>query len=337
MRLLWDLELSRKDSFEQLRKEKEQSDLRIQEHIQRLEAKEQEREARKRGHSRRNPSQEKQTPKIPNFYGGSDPKVFLDWEAKVDQIFNENHVKDQAQVDLVVLGFLEYANTWWHKVCKNYDQGPPTASWMDIKTLMRTRFFPPSYRKELLLKLQRLHQGPMSVSEYFKELESQMHRVEIKETNKEKIKRFVSGLRRDIQDQVELYEYSTLENVFTLALGIEIQLKRKRRAKKTYSPNHYFSHSWKGNDKKKHDKFPSNSHQEPPSKSKSPSDHIHHSTSQRSSSIKCFKCLGYNHITLNCPTKRSMILKKSNDVESEHSSPHSLSKESSSSSKTKIF
>ena len=29
----------------------------------------------------------------------------------------------------------------------------------------------------------------MSVSEYFKELESQMHRVEIKETNKEKIKR----------------------------------------------------------------------------------------------------------------------------------------------------
>jgi len=119
-----------------------------------------------------------------------------------------------------------------------------------------------------------------------------MRRVETKETNKEKIKRFVSGLRRDIKDQVELYEYSTLENVFTLALGIEIQLKRKRRTKKSYSPNHYFSHSWKGKDKKKHDKLPSNSHQEPPSKSKSPSDHIHHSTSQRSSSIKCFKCLG---------------------------------------------
>ena len=59
MRLLRDLEFSRKESFEQLRKEKEQSDIRIQEHIQRREAKEQEREARKRGHSRRNPSQEK--------------------------------------------------------------------------------------------------------------------------------------------------------------------------------------------------------------------------------------------------------------------------------------
>ena len=49
MRLFRDLELSRKESFEQLRKEKEQSDLRIQEHIQRLEAKEQERGLGKEG------------------------------------------------------------------------------------------------------------------------------------------------------------------------------------------------------------------------------------------------------------------------------------------------
>ena len=165
----------------------------------------------------------------------------------------------------------------------------------------------------------------------------QMFRVGIRETNKEKMKRFVNGLRRDIQDQVELYEYSTLQNVFTLALRIETHLKRKNRARKSYSPNHYYSHSWKGKAKEKHDKFPSKSHQVPSSKNKLPSGHTHHSTSQRSSSIKCFKCLGYNHIALNCPTKRTMILKKSNDVESEHSSPHSLSKESSSSSKTKIF
>ena len=58
MRLLRDLELSRKEAFEQLRKDKEQSDLRIQEHIQRLEAREKEREPRKRGHFRRNPSQD---------------------------------------------------------------------------------------------------------------------------------------------------------------------------------------------------------------------------------------------------------------------------------------
>ena len=70
------------------------------------------------------------------------------------------------------------------------------------------------------------------------------------------------------------------------------QLERKREAKKSYSPNHYYNHSWKEKDKKKHDKSLSKFHQEPPSKSKSPSGHTLHSTSQRLSSIKCFKCLG---------------------------------------------
>ena len=143
MRLLRDLELSWKESFEQLRKEKEQSDLRIQEHIQRLEAKEQEREAMKRGHSRRNPSQEKQTPKIPKFYGGSDPKIFLDWEAKVEQIFNENHVKDQAQVDLVVLGFWSMPILCGIKFVRIMTMGHPRLLGWTLKLLCALDLFLP--------------------------------------------------------------------------------------------------------------------------------------------------------------------------------------------------
>ena len=70
------------ESFEQLRKDKEQSDLRIQEHIQRLEAREQESGARKRGQPRRNPSQEKQTPKIPKFKGENDQTSILSGNKK---------------------------------------------------------------------------------------------------------------------------------------------------------------------------------------------------------------------------------------------------------------
>jgi len=175
-KILQEMELKRQE-------DKEQQERTLQVYMQQMQQQLQpfQREAKKREHSRCQPSQKKETPKIPKFYGGCDPKIYLDWEAQVEQIFNENHVKDQTQVDLVVLGFLKYAKIWWHKVCKNYDQGPPVASWMDIKTLMCARFVPPFYRKELLLELQRLHQGPMCVSEYFKELESQMFRVGIKE------------------------------------------------------------------------------------------------------------------------------------------------------------
>ena len=97
------------ESFEQLRKDKEQSDLRIQEHIQRLEAREQERKARKRRHSRNNPSQEKQTPKIPKFKGENNPNIYIEWEQKVDQIFTIHVVSHQKQVDLVVFEFEDYA------------------------------------------------------------------------------------------------------------------------------------------------------------------------------------------------------------------------------------
>jgi len=130
----------------------------------------------------------------------------------VEQIFNENHVKDQTQVDLVVLGFFECAKTWWHKVCKNYDQGPPATSWMDIKTLMCARFVPPSYRKELLLKLQRLHQGLMCVSEYFKELESQMFGAE-------HFGEFIHFVFQPFMRAFLLREWSSFKPYFALASG----------------------------------------------------------------------------------------------------------------------
>jgi len=151
MRLLQDLELSRKESFEQLRKDKEQSDLRIQEHIQRLEARDQEKEARKRGHSRHNPSQEKQTLKIRKFKGENDPNIYIEWEQKVDQSFTIHVVSDQKQVDLVVLEFKDYAMTWWHQLCiDNINQESLVTSWRDLKNLMRARFVPSYYRRETL-------------------------------------------------------------------------------------------------------------------------------------------------------------------------------------------
>jgi len=198
MRLLWDLELSRKESFEQLRKDKEQSDLRIQEHIQRLEAREQEREARKRGHSRHNPLQEKQTPKIPKFKGENDPNIYIEWEQKVDQIFTIHVVSDQKQVDLVVLEFEDYAMTWWHQLCiDNINQESFATSWRDLKNLMRARFVPSYYRRETLLKLQRLQQGAMCVDEYYKLMESMLLKVGLQfESEEKKVARFTSGKGR---------------------------------------------------------------------------------------------------------------------------------------------
>ena len=86
--------------------------------------------------------------------------------------------------------------TWWHQLCMdNINQEPPAASWTDIKTLMRARFVPSYYRKDTLLKLQRLRQGSMCVNEYFKIMESMLLKVGLQfESEEEKVARFVSGL-----------------------------------------------------------------------------------------------------------------------------------------------
>jgi len=124
----------------------------------------------------------------------------------VDQIFNIHLVSDQEQVDLVVLEFKDYAMTWWHQFCmNNINQEPLAASWMDINNLMRARFVPSYYRRETLLKLQRLQQGSMCVDEYYKMMESMLLKVGLQfEIEEKKVARFVNGLRREVQDVVEL-------------------------------------------------------------------------------------------------------------------------------------
>jgi len=68
-------------------------------------------------------------------------------------------------------------------------------SWSNLKLCMRPQFVPPHYRKKLLLKLQRLHQGSRSVNEYFKDLEVTLTKINMHESEESKIARFVSGLQ----------------------------------------------------------------------------------------------------------------------------------------------
>ena len=64
---------------------------------------------------------------------------------------------------------------------------PPVVSWDDLKKCMRARFVPPHYRKDLLLKLQRFHQGTLNVDAYFKELETLLTNINMHEREESKI------------------------------------------------------------------------------------------------------------------------------------------------------
>jgi len=113
---------------------------------------------------------------------------------------------------------------------------------------MHSRFVPPHYRKELLLKLQRLQQGTQSVDAYFKELETILTKIDMHESEESKMAHFVSDLRRDIQDVVELYKHSSLEKLVHLAIKVESQISKKNSFKKSHNDDFYHS-SWKNKNK----------------------------------------------------------------------------------------
>ena len=72
---------------------------------------------------------------------------------------------------------------------------------------------------------------------------------------------FVSGLRRDIQDVVELYEYSSLEKLVHLAIKVESKISKRNSFKNSHNDGFYHL-SWKNKDKSS-STFPSNFLKEP--------------------------------------------------------------------------
>jgi len=59
-----------------------------------------------------------------------------------------------------------------------------------------------------------------------------------------KIAKFVSGLRREIKDFVELHEYSSLKKVVHLAINVESHLLKTTTFKHTHDDG-FFNSSWK--------------------------------------------------------------------------------------------
>ncbi|XP_068503607.1 uncharacterized protein [Phaseolus vulgaris] len=246
--------------------------------------------------------------KVPSFSGDSDRNVYLDWEAKCEQIFDVHEVHEDHKVMITSLEFIDYAMKWWHSVVKDiiYNKGRPVDSWNTLKQRMRLRFVPPHFRKDLMLKLQRFQQGALCVDSYYKVLKTLLLKVDMHESEEAMIARFVNGLRKDIQDIFELQEYSSLGSLVHLAVMVEAQLAKKNAFKN--APND--DSSFKPKESKPSTSIP-----------KSPI---------KSSSKKCFKCMGYSHIAANCPSKRNMfvhngIVMSEHDSDSTRHSSHSRS------------
>ena len=188
-------------------------------------------------------------------------------------------------------------------------------SWTEMKRIMRKRYIPAGYNRDLQLKLQRMTQGNKSVEKYFKEMEVTMIRAGMNEENEAIMARFLNGLNYDIRDVVELQEYVDIEDLFHKVNQVEQQLKRKGIMRRSSNNNKNFN--WK--DKVMKDKgVPSSSVTS--SSGKSPHRYSNSPPKRKTSEVKCFKCLGRGHYASECPTKKNMISLSKTQIVSEPSS-----------------
>ncbi|XP_058784476.1 uncharacterized protein LOC131659281 [Vicia villosa] len=188
--------------------------------------------------------------KVPTFQGKNDPEAYLEWETKIEQIFACNTYSNVQKVQVAALEFTEYALVWWDQNVKDkrrYDE-PAIDTWEEMKIIMRRRFVPSYYHRDLNNKLQRLTQGSKSVGEYYTEMEVAKIKANVEEDNEATMARFLHGLNRDISDMVELHHYVEVDDLVHQAIQVEQQLKRKglgRRSATTFD-----SQSWKDKTKK---------------------------------------------------------------------------------------
>ncbi|KAL4290001.1 hypothetical protein GQ457_14G015270 [Hibiscus cannabinus] len=267
---------------------------------------------------------------IPPFHGKTDPEAYLEWEKKIEHIFECHNYSERKKVQIAALEFTHYAINWWNQLTVNRRRNGerPVSTWDEMKAIMRKRFIPTHYHRELLRKLQNLTQGSMSVEDYFKEMELAMIRANIEEDQETTIARFVSGLNPEIADTVELQYYVDLEEVVHLAMKVEKQLKRKGTSR-----NHFSTSKWSQNSKwgPNTSKTPYKAYQTPIkpsqtkgdigiSKSQQPLDMNRGKqtvTPSRNRDIQCFKCLGRGHIASQCPNRHTMVIRESGEIETD--------------------
>ncbi|XP_013688944.1 uncharacterized protein LOC106392685 [Brassica napus] len=256
--------------------------------------------------------------KIFPFHGKADQDAYLEWEKKTELVFDCQQYSQARKIRVAATEFYDYALSWWDQLVTSRRRNGEdhVDTWTEMKTIMRKRFFPSHYHRDLHNRLRKLTQGSRTVEEYYQELEMLMLRACVSEDREATMSRFLGGLNREIQDNLEMQQYVEIEEMLHKAMLVEQQFKRKGPSRSSYGTSKYPSSKYEKPNYQK-ESTPYQKEEAKPSIVYSKDKRKAEATSSRARDVKCFKCQGRGHYANECTNKRIMILLENGEYESE--------------------
>ena len=97
---------------------------------------------------------------IPYFDGNKNVEAYLEWETKVDQIFDKHQLDEFSRFSMATLSFQEYVRSWWIKreIEVRIGRKLEVLNWDGLKMCMRRKFVPPVRKKKLREEMKELEE-----------------------------------------------------------------------------------------------------------------------------------------------------------------------------------
>ncbi|KAK9733296.1 hypothetical protein RND81_04G058200 [Saponaria officinalis] len=92
---------------------------------------------------------------LPEFVGGTDPEVYLEWERKIDRMFDFKDLDDEKRCKYVILKLIRGASLWFEGVKSQRARAGKAkiTSWEALKRKLRKRYVPTTHRLTLYRKI----------------------------------------------------------------------------------------------------------------------------------------------------------------------------------------
>ena len=174
---------------------------------------------------------------IPEYDEKLKPDEFLNSLVCVENIFAHKPMTDGHKITLVATQFRNYAAIWWAKLQRKRrnQQIDPVDTWTEMKNLLKQKFLPVNYSRDLRLSFQYLKQGSKTVVEYSEEFITMQSRCGLDEEEDVLVDRYFNGLTLDIQDILAFKHFDNVDEIVQHAIkaeGIANHQARKLNASK---------------------------------------------------------------------------------------------------------